>query len=221
MTKSKAPEKMTEVETGRGSSTRTAILTAAERTFAQSGLAGARIDVIAAEAGVNKALLYYYFKSKEALYEAVLEEHLSAFNRRAMAVLTGPGSARSVLLDFIGLQFDFISARRRHVSLVHQFISSRRKFSEELVQKYIAPRVEALNALLERGMRAGEFRRVDRMHVGISIGALITSYFSAEPMLRMLGYADPYGDENLQRRKQEVLDFVRHGLFTEPDSSAP
>jgi len=55
-----------------GTRTRAAILAAAERVFARSGLAGARTDLIADEAGVNKALLYYYFQSKEKLYLAVL-----------------------------------------------------------------------------------------------------------------------------------------------------
>ena len=51
--------------------TRAAILAAAEQIFAKAGLDGARTDAIAAAAGVNKALLYYYFKSKDGLYEAV------------------------------------------------------------------------------------------------------------------------------------------------------
>lgn len=71
----------------RSAETRTAILGAAERVFAKSGLAGARIDAIAAAAGVNKALLYYYFKSKEDLYETVVENHFSEFNRQALEVL--------------------------------------------------------------------------------------------------------------------------------------
>ncbi|HEX4263610.1 MAG TPA: helix-turn-helix domain-containing protein, partial [Verrucomicrobiae bacterium] len=51
---------------------RAIILATAGRIFAQTGLAGARTDEIADAAGVNKALLYYYFKSKDALYEAVV-----------------------------------------------------------------------------------------------------------------------------------------------------
>src|SRR6185503_5003156 len=49
------------------------ILDAAERAFADHGMAGARVASIAAEAGVNKAMLYYYFGNKEELYEAVVE----------------------------------------------------------------------------------------------------------------------------------------------------
>ena len=56
---------------------RAAILKAAVREFAREGVAGARTDAIARSAGVNKALLYYYFKDKEALYQAVLDEVFS------------------------------------------------------------------------------------------------------------------------------------------------
>jgi TetR/AcrR family transcriptional regulator len=53
--------------------TRSRILDAAEKAFADGGLAGARVAAIAEAAGANKAMLYYYFDSKEALYFAVLE----------------------------------------------------------------------------------------------------------------------------------------------------
>ena len=53
--------------------TRKKLLTAARREFAASGLAGARVDEIAARAGVNKQLVYHYFGDKDALYLAVLE----------------------------------------------------------------------------------------------------------------------------------------------------
>jgi TetR/AcrR family transcriptional regulator len=201
-----------------GARTRAAILAAAERVFARSGLAGARIDVIAAEAGVNKALLYYYFRSKEKLYQAVLEDHFQEFNRQALAVLAGAGSARDILLRYVSLHFDFISARHRHAPLFQQFVSAGGALSETLVRKYFTPRILAFGKLLERGMREGEFRRTDRFHTAVSIVALIVFYFSAAPVLRMLGHADAYGGASLKRRKREVLDFVRHGLFLEPAS---
>ena len=59
---------------GRPEESRAAILKAAVREFAEEGVAGARTEAIAHSAGVNKALLYYYFKDKEALYRAVLEQ---------------------------------------------------------------------------------------------------------------------------------------------------
>src|SRR5579862_6684588 len=90
--------------------TKAVILKAAERIYAENGLAGARTDAIASAAGVNKALLYYYFKSKEGLYEAVVEDHFREFNREALEVLNATGPARTVLLRYVRLHFDFMSA---------------------------------------------------------------------------------------------------------------
>ena len=70
---------------GRPEESRAAILQAAIAEFAEHGIAGARTDAIAHVARVNKALLYYYFKDKDALYEAVLREALS--NYRDLATL--------------------------------------------------------------------------------------------------------------------------------------
>jgi len=197
------------------------ILAAAEQIFAKSGLAGARTDGIASEAGVNKALLYYYFKSKAGLYEAVVEDHFHDFNRQALEVLAAPGSVRSVLLRYVSLYFDFISTRQRYAALYQQLMTARGKPLERLVRKYFVPRSQAFQKLLERGIRNGELRRVDARHTAISVVGLIVFYFSAAPVLQMLGHADAYSAANLTRRKQEVLDFIRYGLFRDPDSSVP
>jgi TetR/AcrR family transcriptional regulator len=205
----------------RSAETRATILAAAEQVFAKAGLAGARTDDIAAAAGVNKALLYYYFKSKHGLYEAVVEDHFRDFNRQALAVLAAPAAARTVLLRYVSLYFDFISTRQRYAALYLQLMTARGKPLERLVRKHFVPRTSAFNKLLERGMRSGEFRRADPRHTAISIVGLIVFYFSAAPVLQVLGHADAYTRANLTRRKQTVLDFIRHGLFRDPQASEP
>ena len=184
--------------------------------FAEAGLAGARTNAIAAAAGVNKAMLYYYFRSKEQLYEAVMEDHFREFNRQALEVLGAAGSARSVLLRYVNLHFDFISARHRYAPLFQQLMMTGGQPLERLVRRHFMTRSQALGKLLERGMRDGEFRRADRLHAAVSITALIVFYFTAAPVLRLLGHEDAYSQANLKRRKQEVIDFIRHGLFIEP-----
>jgi TetR/AcrR family transcriptional regulator len=204
----------------RSRATRAAILAAAEDEFARAGLEGARIDAIAAAAGVNKALLYYYFTSKGGLYEAVMDDHFREFNRRALAVLEGPGSAGEVLLRYVSLYFDFISTRRRYAALYQQLMTARSRSLERLVRRYLVPRNTAFKKLLERGVRAGEFRPTDARHTAMSVVSLIVFYFSAAPVLRVLGHADAYTAASLARRKREVLDFIRHGLFRDPGGLA-
>jgi len=199
--------------------TRAGIMKAAAGIFAESGLAGARTDAIAEAAGVNKALLYYYFKSKESLYQAVLEDHASAFNKIALEMLnSSEGPARAILLKYVSMHFDFMSSRLRFAPLYHQMMSSDGKMLKTLVTKYIVPRTEALKRVLERGMRDGEFRQVDTTQTLISIGSLTAFYFTVEPVVKLLGCPDVYDQQILKRRKQEVLDFIRHGLFVDPEA---
>jgi TetR/AcrR family transcriptional regulator len=201
----------------RSQATRAAILAAAAGIFAKKGLAGARTDPIAAAAGVNKAMLYYYFKSKDGLYEAVVEDHFAEFNRQAIQVLSAPGSARAALLRYVNLHVDFISQRHQSAPLFQQMTMSGHKFLKRLVRRYFAARGEALGNVITRGIRQGEFRQVDPFQTSVSIIGLIVFYFSSAPVLKLLGHADAYSPANLQRRKREVVDFIRHGLFIDPN----
>ena len=72
---------------GQPEESRAAILQAAAREFAEHGIAGARTDTIAREARVNKALLYYYFHDKEALYSAVLDETFASLKNSVFQAL--------------------------------------------------------------------------------------------------------------------------------------
>lgn len=205
----------------RSHDTRAAILKAAERIFADRGLAGARTDAIASTAGVNKALLYYYFKSKDALYRAVLEQHLQEFRRRALEVLSAGGSARSLLLRYVSMHFDFISARPYYPRLFQRLMLTGGRAVERLAEEYFLPLSEKFVRVVERGVREGEFRPVDSHHTAISLVALTVFYFSAAPIVRVVSHIDPYEEANLKRRKQEVLNFIRHGLFRKPEASLP
>ena len=79
---------------GQPEESRAAILEAAAQEFAQHGIAGARTDAIAHEAGVNKALLYYYFQDKETLYGAVLDNAFSGLKIAVFNALDSPSAAR-------------------------------------------------------------------------------------------------------------------------------
>src|ERR1700761_7936274 len=87
---------------GQPQESRAAILRAAAREFAEHGIDGARTDAIAREARVNKALLYYYFKDKETLYSAVLDEAFSGLKKSVFEVLNSDLPAREKILAYAG-----------------------------------------------------------------------------------------------------------------------
>ena len=203
-----------------GDATKATILKAAARVFAAQGFSGARIDAIAAEAGVNKALLYYHFEDKEQLLTAVFERQFEEFHGAILAALGAEGPARKALLEYVGLHFDAL-ARARNLSSLHQHFMTADKVAEPLIVKYAKPRAMALRALLERGIATGEFRAFDTGQTAISITSLLVHYFSITPLLRRVGKTDPTSPEQLALRRREVLDFVRFSVFADPHAPVP
>src|SRR5581483_7724117 len=90
--------------------TRAAILKAATAEFARSGLEGARTDEIARAAGVNKALLYYYFRDKEALYGAVLDQVFGGLREKVAAAMDAEPDPGRRLLAYVAAHFDYIAS---------------------------------------------------------------------------------------------------------------
>src|SRR6266700_1486367 len=101
----------------RSAETRQRILDAALREFAAHGLAGARTEAIASAAGVNKALLYYYFDSKEKLYTAALEMISQRVRDNTMAVFLLDCSPGERVLRSAINHFDRILAQQEFQSL--------------------------------------------------------------------------------------------------------
>src|SRR5277367_3441697 len=93
---------------GQPEESRAAILQAAAEEFADHGIAGARTDAIAREARVNKALIYYYFKDKETLYSAVLDNAFSGLKTAVFRALEGDLPPRKKILAYVGAYFDFV-----------------------------------------------------------------------------------------------------------------
>ena len=202
----------------RESRSREAILRAAECIFAEEGLAGARTDAIARRAGVNKALLYYYFKSKEALYLAALERHMKEFNRLGLEVLSGPTPARERLLGYVAMHFDFASRRPFFSRLFPRMLISEGSTLDHVVKKYTLPVFRKVVRVVEEGVKSGEFRPVDGKQTAMSLIGLTVHYFLMAQLVRRIARVDPYSPALLERRKKEILDFVRNGLFRHPEA---
>jgi len=202
-----------------GAETRASILKAAECIYAENGLAGARTDAIAAAAGVNKALLYYYFKSKEGLYQAVIGSQLRDFRRQAEEVLSTKGPAGPILLRYVSDHIDFIAKHPCYPRIFQRMLMEGDRTLARMAREHSVPLMRKLGALLARGMRAGEFRPLDREHTIVSIAGLTGHYFNVAPAIRAITGKDPYSKSNLAKRKAEVLSFIRYALFRNPEAA--
>ena len=199
--------------------TRATILKAAEQIYAEYGLAGARTDAIAAAAGVNKALLYYYFKSKEGLYQAVVGSQVREFQQQAREVLSAKGPAGPILLRYVSYHFDFIGTHPHYPRIFQRMMMEGDRALERMIREHSIPLKKLLVALLARGMKSGEFRRLNKAHTIVSIAGLTAHYFNIAPAFRVITGQDPYSKANLATRKAEVLKFIRYALFRNPEAA--
>src|ERR1700761_2103829 len=208
----------------RATDTRSRILDAALREFAAHGLAGARTDRIAQSAGVNKALLYYYFDSKENLYMAALEMISAKIRDRTMAVFlreATPGERvlRSALehFDRILTQHEFQGLMQQEMIRLHKGESSA---LEILVKRIFAPAMTMYQSMAREGIESGELIQADWMQIHLaSLGANVF-YFLSAPVWRVLTSTEPFAPEALAERRKALVEFLGQAIFTDRQRGA-
>jgi TetR/AcrR family transcriptional regulator len=205
---------------GKPEQSRASILKAAINEFAEHGIAGARTDAIARAARVNKALLYYYFKDKEAIYEAVLDQVFSGLRDTVVPMLEGDLPPCQRVLNYLGAYFDYIAANPRFPRVVQgEWIrtgTDRIGQMKRVARSYFQPIYQRLGEVLREGIAAGEFRPIDPAQFIPSMVAIIIFYFSAAPVIKTLMKLDPLAPEQIAARRAFVLDFISAALFTRP-----
>jgi TetR/AcrR family transcriptional regulator len=195
--------------------TRKKLLTAARREFADSGLAGARVDEIAARAGVNKQLVYHYFGDKDALYLAVLEwvyEEIRAQERKLNLEGLPPQQAIKRLIE---ASFDHLAAHPDFIVLLNDENRSgaRHVRGSRKLEAMHSPLVSMVSAILGEGVRAGVFRKgINPVHLYISIAGLSYFYFSNTPTLSAIFGKDLSSPTARKARRKHVVDLVLQSL---------
>ena len=187
--------------------------------FAQEGLAGARVDAIAEAAGVNKALLYYYFQDKESLYGAVLDLFFARLLDRVMTVCDRLGTAGERFLSYAQAHFDSIaeSPYYAHIFMSEMMSASRGRPThlERVFAKYIRPVGMRILGLLQEGIDSGEFRAVDPAQFAPSAVGSIVHYFLTAPLRRKFMKENPSSAQVIPERRAAVLDFIAAALFAD------
>jgi TetR/AcrR family transcriptional regulator len=202
---------------GRPEQSRSAILEAAVREFSREGVAGARTDAIARTAKVNKALLYYYFKDKEALYGAVLDQVFGGLIACVGEVLSRDLPPREKLMAYAGAHFDYVASHPLYPRIVQGEMMGagrgRATHLERIVKKYFRPLFGRVAEVLRQGQASGEFRAVDPFQFVPSMIAIIVFYFTSAPVMRVMTGKDPLSADRIAARRAAVLDFISAALF--------
>lgn len=156
--------------------TRARILNVALQEFSRLGLSGARIDAIAAESGLNKAMIYYHFGSKEDLYVAALEESYRRFRQIEGELQIDERLApEPALRRLVAASFDFHAAHPEFVRMVMGENINQGEYIRKIPDLRAINRsaITVLERLCRRGVEEGVFRAdVDPVDLHMSISAL-------------------------------------------------
>lgn len=188
------------------------ILSAARSEFAENGLAGTRLDTVAQAAGVDKRLIYYYFKSKEGLFLEVLIDamtHIRSEETKLKLLDLDPVEAVRTLIRF---SWNYYLANPEFIRLINTENLHRAKHlaTSDRIQKINRPLVEVLGTVLERGRAAGVFRGgVDPLQLYLSMVGLTYYYVSNQHTLSHMFRRDLM----TERAKAERLSHVTEVLL--------
>jgi TetR/AcrR family transcriptional regulator len=211
-------------QTDRADKARGRILDAATEEFSAYGLAGARTERIAEAAGVNKALLYYYFRSKDALYAAALEAMASRVATTSMSVLSLECSPGERLLRSALNHFDRIYSQPVFQTLMQQEMIRLRNGESTvvnpMVEKLFKPMGDKMLAVVEEGIRSGELIPVESSQVTYAALGANVFYFLSAPLMRLIAGADPLERSALEFRRKVSVEYLGQALFIDREHGA-
>lgn len=201
-------------EAGAGSA-RDELIAAAVQEFATKGFAGARVDEIAARAGVNKQLVYHYFEHKQGLYLVALESVYTQIREKEKALSLEALGPVEAMAQLVGFSFDYLAEHPEFIALLTD--ENRNQGSHILASDRLktmhSPFIEMLESTLQRGVEAGVFRaEYDAVNLYISMAGVSYFFFSNNHTLSAIFNRKLDAPSALLQRRRHVIAFVLNAL---------
>lgn len=189
------------------------IIAGARKEFSDKGFEGARVDRIARDAGVNKAMIYYHFGSKEKLYQAVIDDVFSAVKNFVARALVESADLEGLFAEMSGFYLEFFESSPQLAPLVLREMAA----GGERIRGVLAQMVSETGArqkvgeLLEAGIRDGSLRRLDIIQTFVSFIGMNLFYLFFSPVLNSIWEIE---DESGFRRSrpEAVADLFLNGI---------
>ena len=185
------------------------ILSAAKKVFLKEGMAGARMQDIADEAGINKAMLHYYFRSKEKLFEKIFTELSQHFFPRLVRIFESDYSLFRKIESFVA---EYIDQMRQTPYLPIFVLNEVNRQPEAFIKKMMGDRKPPIKKFIDdvqAEAKKGVIKPVNPLQLLLNIISLCVFPFVARPMFQLVTNIDKaMFDKILEQRKDEVSKFI-------------
>ncbi len=192
------------------------ILAVARDVFLEKGKQGARMQEIAHRAGVNKALLHYYFRSKEQLYQRVFEAEMTQFIHHLLEAIPQEGDFFQFLEVFVRSYIRRVAASPQLVRFVLWEMREGCQTLHQVLQRVFDGDPVKHSPFFIRVTKAienGEIRPVDPLHLFMNVLSMCVYPFLMAPLLeQVVPGLDVRAETFIRQREQEILNLLRDGL---------
>ncbi len=193
----------------KNTTTESEILKAAKRIFQRKGMIGARMQEIADEAGINKAMLHYYYRSKQILFEAVFKRAFSLLAPQLNEVMNSDDSICEKIKNFTNNYISFVIKHPYLPNFIIQELNRNPEFVKNLMSEKHFPTIEKFRNQVNTKVAEGVIRPIKAEQLFINIMALNIFPFIAAPLLKGFVNVDNSQYKHLmEERKTEVADFI-------------
>jgi TetR/AcrR family transcriptional regulator len=201
-------------------STEQRIYEAARRVFLQKGLDGARMQEIADEAAINKALLHYYFRTKEKLFEGIFNEVIQRISSGLESTFEKDMDVMGRIYAMVDIYIDVLSENRYlPLFVLNEMSHNPEKFAAVFVQ-HVAVHMRKFILQIKEEAMTGKIRTIHPIHLLLNVLGLIIFPFAMLPI--MVRIVDKIGtdteipeinmDSFLKERKKIVYEFIENAL---------
>ena len=195
------------------SNTEINILTAAENIFQSKGMDGARMQEIADKAGINKAMLHYYYRSKQLLFEAVFNKAFSLLAPQLNSILNDNSTIEVKIKNFTSSYISFIMKHPYLPSFILQELNRNPEFAKKLQNNQNFPNLEKFKYQVNTEIEKGILKPIKGEQLFINIVALSIFLFFFTPLIKIfLKSSDKEYKQLMKNRKTEVSDFIINSI---------
>lgn len=186
------------------------VLAAARKVFMTKGMAGARMQDIADEAGINKAMLHYYFRDKDKLFETIFTVEAQKFFPKINIIFQADMPLFEKIEKFVA---EYIDEMLKNPMLPWFVMNEINRNPEQFISKVWGktnmPRPMALLEQIEKEVKKGNIKKVHPLHLLMNILSMTIFPFIAQPMMsKVLHMNDAAFKQAMTERKKEIPRFI-------------
>jgi TetR/AcrR family transcriptional regulator len=186
----------------------------AQKVFTEKGFSGARMQDIADEAGINRALLHYYFRSKEKLFELIFDEAFTRFLGAVEPIMFADIPLFEKIEKLVETEFDLcIASPCNAMFILHELMQNPAVLERRNIRKIYTAFLLHLSAAMEEPYKTGRIVKIEAEQLFLHIISLVLFPFIGKAYLQQaFGLAEEAYWTMIQRRKKEVVRFVINGI---------